>query len=191
MTDITWAQRAAALIAADEGGWVTVPDDAPLPRFLQTASEAFDAGDSAGGRAAGDWLRRALIERPTSARVHLHVGGGIRGFYALASAEVELTRRSRAEVAATVRRAPASLVAWIAKDTYHGTDGRELLLHAIATARRVAELQGTSVIAVDPFDAATASFWIERYGFRECAPPLEGAPPRPYPRLWIPLRAVR
>lgn len=189
MTADEWIATAASLLASESGAWLTIRDDIPVPDFLIEACDRLDAGGSPAGKAANDWVRSALREPPTSARIHLHVGdGSVRGYYALASAEVELTRRDRASVAATVRRAPASLVAWIARDINSTTTGRELLLHAAANARRVAKLQGTSVLALDPFDEETANLWITRYGFRECAPPLTGPPPRPLSRLWLPLR---
>jgi hypothetical protein len=78
----------------------------------------------------------------------------------------------------------AALVAWIAKDVSADIDGKALLLHAAATARRAALLQATSVLVVDPFDEETAAMWRERCGFRPSAEPAERK------RLWLPLQVV-
>lgn len=75
-----------------------------------------------------------------------------------------------------------ALITWIAKDRQTAVDGKLVLLHAAATARRVAELQATSVLVVDPFDEKTAAMWRERYGFR---PSAEARKPK---RLWLPLQ---
>jgi hypothetical protein len=79
-------------------------------------------------------------------------------------------------------RVPAALITWIAKDRRATIDGKLMLLHAAATARRAAELQATSVLVVDPFDNETATMWRERYGFR---PSAEVRKPK---RLWLPLQ---
>lgn len=79
---------------------------------------------------------------------------------------------------------PAALVAWIAKDVRAEINGKALLLHAAATARRAAVLQATSVLVVDPFDDETAVMWRERFGFRPSAEPAERK------RLWLPLQVV-
>jgi hypothetical protein len=79
---------------------------------------------------------------------------------------------------------PAALITWIAKDRRAEIEGKLLLLHAVATARRAAELQATAVLVVDPFDERTAAMWRERYGFR---PSAEVRKPK---RLWLPLEPV-
>ena len=73
---------------------------------------------------------------------------------------------------------------WIAKDKRAEIEGKLLLLHAAAIARRAAELQATSVLVVDPFDDETAAMWRERYGFRTSA---EARKPK---RLRLPLQAA-
>lgn len=80
-------------------------------------------------------------------------------------------------------RVPAALVAWIAKDIQVGVNGKELLLHAVAIARRVAALQATTVLVVDPFDLETAMMWQRRFGFQPSAEVATGK------RLWLPLLA--
>lgn len=106
------------------------------------------------------------------------------GFYSLASAQVELSQRDRRRVGVAPVRVPAALITWIAKDKRAEIDGKPLLLHAAATARRAAELQATSVLVVDPFDEETAAMWRERYGFRAS---VETRTPK---RLWLPLQPV-
>jgi len=106
----------------------------------------------------------------------------VAGFYSLASAQVELSQRDRQRAGVAPIRVPAALITWIAKDRRATLDGKLLLLHAAATARRAAELQATSVLVVDPFDEETATMWRERYGFRSSA---EARKPK---RLWLPLQ---
>jgi hypothetical protein len=97
---------------------------------------------------------------------------------------VTLSQRDRRRLGVAPVRVPASLVAWIAKDAQADVDGRTLLLHAAATARRVAALQATAVLVVDPFDRETAIMWRERFGFRPSAEPAQRR------RLWLPLQAA-
>jgi hypothetical protein len=108
--------------------------------------------------------------------------GRVVGFYSLASAQVELSQRDRPRVDVAPVRVHAALITWIAKDKRAEIDGKLLLLHAAATARRAAELQATSVLVVDPFDEETAAMWRERFGFRAS---VEARTPK---RLWLPLQ---
>jgi hypothetical protein len=106
----------------------------------------------------------------------------VAGFYSLASAQVELGQHDRRRAGVIPVRVPAALITRIAKDRRAAVDGKLLLLHAAATARRAAGLQATSVLVVDPFDDETAAMWRERYGFRSSA---EARKPK---RLWLPLQ---
>jgi hypothetical protein len=103
------------------------------------------------------------------------------GFYALASAQVRLSGDDREHSFGDIDHSiPAALIAWIAKAQDAGIDGRELLLHAAATARRAAALQATAVLVVDPYDDKTSEMWQQRFGF--C--PSSGRRSR---RLWLSL----
>jgi hypothetical protein len=180
--------RIAAALEQPRHSWVTLSTGLVLPREFAEATARFDAGPYAAAREAEAWLAAESAHPLSSSRTHVCLGHGmVLGFYSLASGEVALTRRDREATGSRFRRTPASLVGWIAKDASAPIDGHELLLHAVGTARRVAEIQGTSVIAIDAFDDALAQMWRERFGFRDAAPPLAGEPHRDRARLWIPL----
>jgi hypothetical protein len=176
----------ATALADSEPSWITLPSrDEELPGELRIALDDFDAGRRAAAKAAGAWLRTQSVTAHQTSRTRLLVASGrVTGFYSLASAQVELSQRDRRRVGAAPVRVPAALITWIAKDRRAEIDGKLLLLHAAATARRAAELQATSVLVVDPFDEETAAMWRERYGFR---PSAEARKPK---RLWLPLQPV-
>jgi hypothetical protein len=178
------AESAATALSDCQPSWITLPSSGEeLPSELQFALDSFDAGDRAAARAAGTWLRTQAVAAHQTSRTRLFIAGGhIAGFYSLASAQVELSQRDRRRAGVAPVRVPAALITWIAKDRRAVLDGKLLLLHAAATARRAAELQATSVLVVDPFDEETATMWRERYGFRSSA---EARKPK---RLWLPLQ---
>ncbi|HTU77904.1 MAG TPA: hypothetical protein VMF09_04020 [Solirubrobacteraceae bacterium] len=178
------AESVATALADLQPSWITLPPrDEELPSELQLALDGFDAGDRAAARAAGTWLRTQAVAAHRTSRTRLLIAGGrVAGFYSLASAQVELSQRDRRRAGVAPVRVPAALITWIAKDRRAAVDGKLLLLHAAATARRAAELQATSVLVVDPFDDETATMWRERYGFR---PSAEARKPK---RLWLPLQ---
>lgn len=180
------AESIAAALADSQPSWVTLPPRGEeLPSELLLAFDDFDAGERAAAQAAGAWLRtRAVAAHQTSRTRLLIAAGRVEGFYSLASAQVELSEHDRRRVGVDPVRVPATLVTWIAKDRRAEIEGKLLLLHAAATARRAAELQATSVLVVDPFDDETAAMWRERYGFR---PSAEARRPK---RLWLPLQTV-
>lgn len=165
--------------------WITLPPaSAEIPDTLRTALGSFDAGTRPAGQAASAWLRdQALRAHPISRTRLLVAEGKIMGYYSLASAQVELRQSHRRQFAAGdgVPMVPAALVTWIAKDCRADVEGKHLLMHAVATARRVDALQATSVLVVDPYDDDTAQMWRDRFGFR---PSAGQAGPR---RLWLPL----
>lgn len=165
--------------------WITLPPSrVSIPSELWTAIEAFDAGDRPAAVAAARWLKTDAWRAFPTARTRVALTDGrVAGFYALASAHVSLSQRDRRGLSVSPVRVPAALVAWIAKDIQAGVDGKELLLHAVAIARRVAALQATTVLVVDPFDSEAAMMWRQRFGFR---PSAEVAISK---RLWLPLSA--
>jgi hypothetical protein len=166
--------------------WLTLPSGpAPVPDELGALLDHFDAGDRPAAVAAGNWLRGEAFGSHATSRTRLLIADQrLAGFYSLASAQVELSRRDRGRLGLDPVRVPAALVTWIAKDKRAGIDGKELLLHATAMARRAAELQATSVLVVDPYDEETAAMWREHFGFR---PSSEARTPK---RLWLPLQPV-
>jgi hypothetical protein len=189
MTDQDLGQAATvgsivAAVADSQPSWITLPSrDEELPSELLLALDDFDAGERAAAQAAGTWLQTQAVAAHRTSRTRLLIADGrVAGFYSLASAQVELSQRDRRRASFVPVRVPAALITWIAKDRRAAIDGKLLLLHAAATARRAAELQATSVLVVDPFDEETAAMWCERYGFR---PSAEARKPK---RLWLPLQ---
>jgi hypothetical protein len=166
--------------------WVTLPaDGGDVPDELRAVLAVFDAGKRPAANAAADWLKSEALRSWQTARTRLLIADSrVAGFYSLASAHVVLSQRDRRRLGVTPPRVPAALVAWIAKDARAKVDGKSLLLHAAATARRVDALQATAVLAVDPFDQQTAMMWRQRFGFRSSSEPADRR------RLWLPLRAV-
>jgi hypothetical protein len=166
--------------------WLTLPaGSAQAPDELHALINNFDAGDRPAAIEAGNWLRtKALSSHATSRTWMLIADQRLAGFYSLASAQVELNQRDRGRLGVDPVRVPAALVTWIAKDKRAAIDGKELLLHATAMARRAAELQATSVLVVDPYDEQTAAMWRRRFGFRSSS---EARKPK---RLWLPLQPV-
>jgi hypothetical protein len=157
---------------------------------LTSAIDNFDAGRRPAASAATTWLRtQAIASHQTSRTRLLVVAGRVEGFYSLASAQVELSQRDRRRAGFGRAdfepvRVPAALITWIAKDRHGTLDGKLLLLHAAATARRASELLAMPVLVVDPFDQQTAAMWRSRYGFRAS---VDGRRPK---CLWLPLDAI-
>jgi hypothetical protein len=182
----TTAESIATAFADAHPSWITLPSrDEELPSELRLALADFDAGGRAAAKAAGDWLQTEAVAAHQTSRTRLLIAAGrVAGFYSLASAQVELSQRDRRRADVAPVRAPAALITWIAKDRRAAIEGKLLLLHAVATARRAAELQATAVLVVDPFDEKTATMWRTRYGFR---PSAEARKPK---RLWLPLEPM-
>lgn len=183
---VDFAAAIAHALADPEPTWLTLPSGpAQVPHELAALLDGFDAGDRPAAVAAGDWLRSEAFGSHATSRTRLLIADQrLAGFYSLASAQVELNQRDRGRLGVDPVRVPAALVTWIAKDKHAGIDGKELLLHATAMARRTAELQATAVLVVDPYDDETAAMWRERFGFR---PSSEARTPK---RLWLPLQPV-
>ena len=179
-------EEIAAAFADPEPSWVTLPPaDVEAPAQLRDALDTFDAGERPAADAAARWLKTQALGAYQTARTRLLVvEHRVAGFYSLASAQVALRQHDRRRLGVDPVQVPAALVAWIAKDAGADTDGKTLLLHAAATARRVAALQATAVMVVDPFDAETTMMWRARFGFRPSAEPAERK------RLWLPLQVL-
>jgi hypothetical protein len=182
--EATTAESIASALADSQPAWITLPPkDEEVPGELRLALDDFDAGERAAARAACAWLKTQAVAAHQTSRTRLLIAGRrVAGFYSLASAQVELSQRDRRRAGVVPVRVPAALITWIAKDRRAVIDGKLLLLHAAATARRAAELQATSVLVVDPFDEETSAMWRERYGFRAS---VETRKPK---RLWLPLQ---
>jgi hypothetical protein len=180
----TWQEAALAALRAEPRSWLALPSRELLPEELLGAIERFDAGPHPAAVAAAEWLRTIALDS-TSARTWVLVGSGVvLAYCALASDSVPLTRRQRAEVGSAYRETPATLVGWAAKAADADVDGRVIISYAVSIALEVRQWQATCVLALDPFDEDVRRLWMDRYGFREVAPPL-GAAREPPRRLWI------
>ena len=179
------AESISSALRDQRPSWITLPaPDAEIPAELYTALEAFDAGKHPAALAASSWLEtQALFSYQTSRTRLLVCSDRIAGFYSLASAQVALSQRDRGRLGIQPVRVPAALVTWLARDAHTKIEGKTLLLHAVATARRAAVMQATTLLVVDAFDDATAMMWRQRFGFRTSA---EQGPNK---RLWLPLHA--
>lgn len=174
----------------ERGTWFRwTPDHArnEIYRDLASAVAQFESLETAGGEESARWLREdALLDYPSTITHVLKSGDRIDGFFAISSDSIALTRRDR-EALPHEHSSPvptpiqgASLIAWIARHRDGGTPGRVIMHYAISIALKVADLQGTPVAVVDPFDPETAGNLQERYGFHLAAHGHRV-------RLWVPL----
>lgn len=167
--------------------WIKwTPETAVASPELVEMVEDFDAGPSEAGVASTRFLQEEALDNHGSTITRIMVWNGrVEGFYALCSASVEL-RQSDRKRAGGYRHAvqPASLIAWMARDHRCDLRGPEIVMHAFATARRVAADQGSVALVLDPFDAASEAVWLsDRYAFRRSATEVKGIR-----RLWMPLQ---
>ncbi|HWT95838.1 MAG TPA: hypothetical protein VN238_22750 [Solirubrobacteraceae bacterium] len=152
---------------------------------LHTTVAAFDPGPRDAGHASARWLRdHALDAPPTSATRLLVRDGVLLGFYALANGQAELSSSHQKRLGSRRPTQPAVVLTQIARhaDAPPGT-GRDLVNAALSTARRVTEYSAATVLALDPYDEATAEMWRARYGFRTSRTGAAGG----LKRLWTPL----
>lgn len=135
------------------------------------------------GEAATGWLKEKALDAHRSTRTRLLVyEGAVQGYYSLAMSDVELRTSHRKEIRVEHPHQGAVLITWLARDENATLDDvfDHLMLHAVGTARRAAQEVPAAVIALDPYDEATADFWRER-GFRNSLTQRDDAKPR---RMW-------
>lgn len=152
---------------------------------LHTAIAAFDPGDRLAAHASALWLRdHALSAPPTSATRLLVRDGTLLGFYALANGQAELSSSHQKRLGSRRPTQPAVVLTQIARhtDAPPGT-GRQLFDASVSTGRLATRFSGATIIALDPFDEATAEMWRARYGFRASRTPASNG----LKRLWTPL----
>jgi hypothetical protein len=183
-------------VKADDEDWFWcrwTPATAESRAFedVARAVEKFKSLDTPPGREATRWLKEeALANHPATISYVLMRGGRIEGYFALASSSVELKQSHRKALSSGQhghRLSPtqgASLVAWLARHEDAEIDGALVLKFALSIARRVAFVQGTVALVLDPFDEQLAKLWIERYEFMPSQTRVRGGRLR---RLWIPL----
>lgn len=157
---------------------------------IEEAVESFDPGTRLSAVFCAEWLwSEALDEPQTSVPRRCVAEGRVLGFYALANGSVQLKSRDRKRAGLSQSRPtqPAILLTHIARARGEpkGT-GRNLVLHAIATAREASMLSAATVLALDPYDETTGTMWSEDYAFRRSELPGPGRPDA-LRRMWLPL----
>lgn len=159
---------------------------AALPA-LHTAIAAFDPGARLAAHASALWLRdHALDAPPTSATRLLVQDATLLGFYALANGQAELSSTHQKRLGSRRPTQPAVVLTQIARHVAAppGT-GRLLFEDAVHIARRASLLSAATILALDPYDDATADMWRGRYRFAASRMPVR--PGADLKRLWLPL----
>jgi hypothetical protein len=160
---------------------------------IAQAIQQFESLDTKPGQEATRWLREdALLDHPSTITYVLMRDGRVDGYFALASSSVTLTQRHRRGLQsgqvdyALPPTQGASLIAWLARhrDAAQPT-GRAIFVYALSVALKVAQMQGTVLIVLDPFDDEMARFWEQRYSFRRSQTPGGNDV-----RLWVPLHGL-
>jgi hypothetical protein len=155
---------------------------------LVAALERFQAPPGRAGDAAASWLKRqALKETSHIATYVLLVKGEVGAFYSLGMSEVELRTKQRKKLSASHPRQGAVLVLWLARAARAEIDAATILRHAVGIAQIGARQVGAAVIAIDPFDAATETYWRQHFGFRSSLTKRTDADGAKRSRLWMPL----
>jgi hypothetical protein len=155
--------------------------------WLGQAIADFDPGPLAAAQAAAKWLREDGLG--DESQPYLAVADqAIAGFYALTVGQVILSGHHRKKLHLTFSTQGAVLLTWIAKSAQHEFDGGVLLTDAIGIALEVAEKASATVLALDPYDRATADMWKTRYAMRESRTELGARDGEPaLRRLYLPL----
>lgn len=157
-----------------------------VPEIARAVDE-FQPLDVPAARACTEWLRTRSLGQPAESATHLLLQrGALLGFHALANGHAQLARGDRQRLGLHFVTQPAVILTQIARAVEAPDAGRLLMLHAVATARRAAELSAATVFALDPHDEGTARMWRSRYGFRESEQPGPGRS-EALRRLWVPL----
>ncbi len=176
---------------AQDGWYQWMPDNAEgvaLPGLARAVAE-FESVNTNAGHEASRWLREdALLDYPSTITYVLASGARIDGYFAIASGSVTLEQEHRREFApedSDYLPAPiqgASYIEWFARHRDGETPGRKIVLYALSVAQKVAHMQGTPVVVLDPYDHETATLLKERYTFRRSRT-FGGNDVR----LWVPL----
>lgn len=143
-----------------------IPENVERFPGILDAVAGFDAGDRPAGRAATEFLRGIDVQAvEETATTLFFLDGALVGYFSLANGSAELKTRDRKRFALGRPTQPAALVTWLAKSAHHTFDGLELVKAAAYQALRGAEFSAVTLLALDPFDQATAEMWQDRHGF--------------------------
>jgi hypothetical protein len=155
---------------------------------LVRAIEGFRAPSGGPGDAAASWLKgHALKETSHIATYVLLIKGEVAGFYSLGMSEVELRTQQRRKLSASHPRQGAVLILWLARAADADVDATTILRHAVGIAQIGSRRVGAAVLALDPYDAATESYWRQHFGFRASLTKRIDADGAKRSRLWLPL----
>jgi hypothetical protein len=138
--------------------------DAPAVAAAAQRFEAHATNASAAG-ALTTWFRQHALDAGPSVYIRL-IDGKVAAYVALQSAAVKL-RRGQAQRLGhhDEDHVPACRVTHVARDHRFPGAGREIILYAASLARRVNAVQRTTVLILDPFDAATEDMWRREFNF--------------------------
>lgn len=158
---------------------------ARFPGLLETI-QSFDAGNRyPAARAATEWLKAVDVTKRQESVTSLYFrDSALIGYYSLAMGYAELRQKQRNKLGLPLTTQPAALLTWIAKSAHHECDGAKLVADATYRALKATEYVAATVLALDPFDAATAKLWRDKHGFINSAKP---GPGRALPRMIVPL----
>jgi len=79
------------------------------------------------------------------------------------------------------------MILWLARAAEANVNAATILRHAVGIGQIGSRRVGAAVIAVDPFDAATETYWREHFGFRSSLTKRKDADGEKRSRLWMPL----
>jgi hypothetical protein len=155
---------------------------------IEAAIAAFDPGSRPAAQGAARWLREHGLDGESQPYLAI-VDGELVGFYALTAGELELSEDARKKLGLIRATQGAILVTWIAKSAKHVLDGDVLVTDAIGVAQESAEDVSATVLALDPFDEATAAMWRAKYKMRNSRTKLPARAGEPaLKRMFLPLR---
>jgi hypothetical protein len=171
----------------DARAYVRLDQAARALPMLEEAIQAFKAPPGPAGESVSRWLVEHAFHEPQEATVRLRLSHGkVTGVYALCAAQITLDIAQRALLGGVrYRTQPAILLAQFARAADAPGIGKELLRHAVGTARRARTYVGATALVVDPFDEPTAEMWREYFGFRDSQQPVPGN--RRLRRQWLSL----
>lgn len=163
----------ARLVRGNQAEAVAEPD-------LVDVITAFDPGGRPAAIAAHRWLVDDGLRGESVPYLWID-GDEMLGFFALSMGVVELRSQHRKTLQPPQRRSsqPAVLLTWIVKTPRKDVDGKRLLLLAVGLAAEAAQTVAATVIALDPYDAATAKLWADRFGMRKSQTAVPGSSEEP------------
>lgn len=174
----TVAMEVGTLQAGDESeGWIRwhprVAED-PRNESLREAVESFEPPCNDAGEACAGWLKEhALEDWQYIATWVLYAQGLVHGFFALRSSSLNFTMEDGQKI--TV---PCSQIEWLCKREGGKFHGRALIEHASGLALQVSQIQGNTLLIIEPYDERVAEILLERHKFFRSAE--QG-------HLWLPL----